>query len=110
MNRERKRRKTVNEEIELKECREYFLRLLERVENRMMKRIEWRRWEEDREEKISKEEIRRVLASLRDGKPSGADGIPNEIWKYEGEKIEGWVWEYCNTVWRGEGHKDGKRD
>jgi len=38
-------------------------------------------------------------------------GIPNEMWKYGGEGIEGWVWRFCSRVellrelWRG---KDGR--
>lgn len=32
----------------------------------------------------------------------GRDGIPNEVWKYEGEEVREWGWKICR-VWRGEG-------
>jgi len=25
------------------------------------------------------------------------------VWKYGGEKLEEWVWKFCNKVWREEG-------
>jgi len=40
---------------------------------------------------------------LGKGKASGIDGIPGDDWKYGGEEIERWVWEFCNKIWREEG-------
>jgi len=37
---------------------------------------------------LEKEEVRRVLEGLKDGKALGVDGVPNEMWKYRGWKIE----------------------
>lgn len=32
------------------------------------------------------------------------DGIPGEVWKYDGEELEGWrLWSFYNRVWKGEG-------
>jgi len=39
---------------------------------------------------------------LREGKASGIDGIPGEVWKYEGEEMEKWIGEFCVRVWKGE--------
>jgi len=36
-------------------------------------------------------------------KAMGVDGIPNEVWKYGGEKLEDRIRQFCNRVWRGEG-------
>jgi len=33
------------------------------------------------------------------------------VWKFGGEEIEGWAWEFCNRIWRGDewpkGWKEG---
>lgn len=42
------------------------------------------RREEDEEEGISKEEIKKVIARIKDGKAAGIDEIPGEVWKYGG--------------------------
>lgn len=39
---------------------------------------------------------------MKNGKASGIDGVPSEVWKYGGEEVEKWVWEICNRVWKGE--------
>lgn len=52
---------------------------------------------------LRKEEIKGALGKLRDKKAIGNDNIPAEVWKYGGEELEGWIWDICNKVWRGEG-------
>lgn len=42
----------------------------------------------DLEENIGREEIRRVIGKLKDGKAVGIGGIPSKAWKYTGEKLE----------------------
>jgi len=54
------------------------------------------------DEMISREEIRSIVRGMKDRKAMGTDEIPNEEWKYGGEKLEEWVWTFCNKVWRGE--------
>jgi len=49
------------------------------------------------------EEVRKAIRKLKDRKAMGEDGVPNEAWKYGGEKTEKWAWEICRRVWRGEG-------
>jgi len=56
----------------------------------------------DVEEKITRGEVKEALKRLKEGKAAGGDGIPGEVWKHGGEKMEGWVWEICNRIWEGE--------
>ncbi|XP_025163183.1 uncharacterized protein LOC112590540 [Harpegnathos saltator] len=42
------------------------------------------------------------MKKLKDNKAVGGDEIPNEAWKYGGERMEEWIREMCNRVWRGE--------
>ena len=110
VNGERKGRKGINEEIELEEWRRYFIKLLGGVEDRVVREEEWKEGreeggeeEEEREEEINRGEIREAIKKLKEGKASGIDEIPNEIWKYGGEEIEEWTWNFCNRIWKGEG-------
>ncbi|XP_018360405.1 PREDICTED: uncharacterized protein LOC108759461 [Trachymyrmex cornetzi] len=106
VNGERKRRKGINKGIEMKEWEGYFKELLGGVEGRMIRGKGKRRkqgWERD----LSREEIRRATRNLKDGKAMGIDGIPNKVWKYEGE-MEEWVWKVCNEIWMGGWSKEWK--
>lgn len=45
------------------------------------------------------------MEKLKKGKGSSEDGMPNEMWKYGGKKVEYWIWIFCCRVWKGEdGH------
>lgn len=44
--------------------------------------------EGDTEVDVSREEIRVAIKKLRDGKAVGINEIPNEVWKYGGERVE----------------------
>lgn len=61
-----------------------------------------------KEEGISREEIKEVIRSIKDGKAMGLDGIPGEVWEYGGR--EEWVWNCCNRISRGEGWPDGWKE
>lgn len=100
VNRERKRRKWVNEEIEMGEWDNYFRELLGGVEWRVVRGIGGNR-EGDGEEGLSRKEVREVIRKLKDGKAVGGDGIPNEVWKYGGEELEEAIRGLCSRVWRG---------
>ena len=52
---------------------------------------------------MEREEIKRVVKDLKDGKAVGGDGIGNEVWKYGGVEVEELLWKIFNTVWKGEG-------
>ncbi|KAL6417803.1 hypothetical protein ACFW04_012524 [Cataglyphis niger] len=88
VNRGRRKRRKVNEDISMEEWDGYFRNLLGGVESKVVigKREDFRSDEE--------KSIDRTV---------GADGIPAEVWKYGGENMEEWIWKICNRVWKGEG-------
>lgn len=106
MNRERRKGKKVNEGIEWDKWKEHFMRLLGGVEDKVVRGKGSDRRGMDKEEEINGEKIK-GLAKLKDGKATGIDGIPNEVWKYGGEAIGKWVKNFCNRIWRGEGWLEG---
>jgi len=116
LSKERGRRKRINEGIEQEEWKEYFMGLLGGVERRVIlggeRKIGGEKGEVDKigeveEIEISGDKIKRAMKRLRDGKAMGLDEIPGEVWKYGGERLERWVRDYCNEVWRGEGWPEG---
>ena len=109
VNRERKRRKRVNEGIKMEAWEEHFKGLLGGVEWRVRRSGRSERGE-DREEGIRKEEIGRVIRNLKEGKAGGGGGIRNEVWKMGGPEVEEWLWSLCNRVWRREGWPEEWRE
>ena len=101
MNRGRKKKRRINERIEIREWEEHFRRVLGGVEWRV--RMRGARGRGDEEEELGREEIKRVVKNLKDGKAAGEDGIQNEVWKYGGEEVEEPLWVVCNRDCRGEG-------
>ena len=99
----------MDDKIKKEEWKEYFMGLLGGVENRVRMGGEGNR-RKGEEEGISKEEVRRVVRSLKEGKAMGGDGIPNEAWKYGGEKGVEVAWEICRRVWEGEGWPQGWKE
>ncbi|XP_071580245.1 uncharacterized protein [Temnothorax nylanderi] len=96
----RKRRKRINEEIKMEDWKEYFMELMGRVANRVVKGEGG--GGRQGEEEIELEEVRKVIEKLKIGKAIGKDGISNEAWKFGGEEMVKWIWEICKRVWRGE--------
>lgn len=78
VNKERRRRKGINEGIEGREWREYFMKLLGGVEGRVIRGGMGRRVD-DGEEELRRSEVRKVLEKLEKGKAMRADGVPNEV-------------------------------
>jgi len=103
VNRERRRRRGVNENIEMREWKEQFMRLLGGVEGKVVRGAGVCKEKGEEEPEIGREEMKRAIKRLREGKASGADGIPGEVWKHGGERLEEWAWEFCNRIWRGDG-------
>ncbi|XP_036148443.1 uncharacterized protein LOC118647507 [Monomorium pharaonis] len=94
VNKDRKKKKRVNEGIGMGEWKEYFMCLLGGVEARVVrggKRIGRESCGNKKEQVISKEEVRRVVNNLKVGKAGGLDGIPNEVWRWGGGRIEEWM-------------------
>ncbi|XP_026827634.1 golgin subfamily A member 6-like protein 22 [Ooceraea biroi] len=84
INKDRNKRKRVNDGKVMEEWKEHFMRLLGEVEGRVVRGMEGRGGDE--EEEISRKEVTEVLQKLKEGKAVGEDGIPNEAWKYGGRK------------------------
>ena len=79
VNRGRKGGTKVNQGIEKEQWREYFMGLL--GGGGVEARVKMGAGEGERdgeEEKISKEEIRKVIRRMKEGKAMGGDEIPNE--------------------------------
>jgi len=109
VNKGRRKRRRVNENIEEREWKDYFMRLLGGVEHRVV-RGNWDRRRKDGEGEISKEEIRGAIRRLKDGKAAGYDRIPGEVWKYGGEDLVDWGWKFCKGCGREKGgRRDGRR-
>jgi len=71
---------TVDDRIEMRKWKEYFMRLLEGVEHRVKEGEGIRR--EEGEEEINREEINAAIRKIREGKAAGIDRVPGEVWKY----------------------------
>lgn len=72
INNEKKRKRRINKGIGMSEWREQFMTLLRGVEERVVKGS-------GREGEISREEIRRIRSSIKNGKAMGLDGISREV-------------------------------
>ena len=59
---------------------------------------------------IRREEIRRVIRNLKEGKAGGGGGIRSEVWKLGGPEVEECLFLLCNRVWRGEGWPEEWRE
>lgn len=70
----------------MRDWKEYFRNLLGGVERRVVMGGKRKRKREG-EKIISREEVRRVTKKLKEKKAMGMDGVPNEVWKYKGEKM-----------------------
>lgn len=91
---ERKERKKMNDGIGIEEWKEYYARILGRVEERVVGRERRLEDEGERKEELGREEMRRAIRNLKDGNNAGMDGITGEVWKYGGEEIERWLWKF----------------
>lgn len=111
VNRERKKRKRIFiffffipsfDGVGGNEWKEHFIRLLGGVEDMVVKGMMEKK-QEDGEEALSREEIKRVLGRLKDGRAAGINGVANKVWKYGGEEIRKWIGQFCYKIWKGEG-------
>lgn len=101
VNRERKRWRGISGGIKEEEWMEYFKEILGGVKGRVVRGRRGDR-RDDVEGEISIEEVKGVVRRIKEGKASGEDGIPGEVWKFGVERLEGYVWEICNRIWKGE--------
>lgn len=84
INRGRKRRRNVNEEISMEDWTKHFMELAKGMERRVVGRKRKRRVERQEEGRLRWEEVQREVKKMKEGKASGGDGIPGEVWKYGG--------------------------
>lgn len=108
VNRERKKWKGINERIGEDEWKEYFMKLLGGVERRVVKGRGGGRGE-DEEQELGRTEVLNIVGRMKKGKVVGLDGLPGEVWKFGEEKVEEWMWKFCNKIWK-DGRKIGRRE
>jgi len=69
VNKERKRRARINEEISLKQCREYFMGVLGGMDRKMVRRKE--RQEKIEETEIERKEVYKITIKMKNRKMKG---------------------------------------
>lgn len=75
VNRERKRKIPIEEEIKIEEWENHFMQLLEGSKDDRIELIERRRREGDQEEEVKNKEIEEQIRKLKRKKAAGVDGI-----------------------------------
>jgi hypothetical protein len=99
INRERKKKESVSEEITMQEWEEYFMKLLEgrKEEGETGTKMKEKQTAPE-ETEITVEEVDRQIKKQKKKVP-GRDGVQNEAWMYETERMG----KLMNGVWRGDG-------
>ncbi|XP_036144952.1 UPF0329 protein ECU05_1680/ECU11_0050-like [Monomorium pharaonis] len=107
INKFRKRRERIDENIELKEWKKHFIELLGGTEKRIIWEEKKEKREERKEEKemankeeITKEELAEQLRELKKGKAPGENEIENEAWRLMLEEIGEVLWKSINRIWK----------
>lgn len=54
---------------------------------------------------MGRSKVKNIVEKLKKRKAAEEDGVPNEVWKYVGERMEEWVWSFCSRY--GEGRDSG---
>jgi len=96
VNRERKRKKGIEDGIKMEDWVEHFKGQLGGVDTRV--RIGHKGRREGEEMDITREEVKKALRKLKEGKAVGGDEIPGEVWKHGGERLREFVWNICNRI------------
>ena len=100
INKERKRKSNINEEITTSEWKTYFCELLNGRSEKP--EIETVRWEIGSElDEITEEEVRESVRELKRNKAAGRDEIKNEAWIYGGSMLVEKIRIVLNQVWKG---------
>lgn len=112
INKFRKKREGIDENIEMEIWNAHFMELLggkkekmtmeeERKEEEEIQRTEEENEEISKEdEEISKEELVRQLKKLKKGKAPGENGIENEAWRLMSEEVGEVFWRLINKIWK----------
>lgn len=80
INKFRKRRERLDEDISKEEWRRHFMEIMEGEEKKIEMEEEVKEEAED-EQKITRNEMIRQLKKLKMGKAPGEDGLENEVWR-----------------------------
>lgn len=67
---------------------EYFAGLLGDIKKKIVGRKRRAENEEEKEEELGREEVRRAIKNIKNGKAVGMDRILGKVWKYGGEEME----------------------
>jgi hypothetical protein len=104
INRERKKKEPVSDEITIEEWEEYLMKLLEdrKEEGEVGTQMKEKQTAPEETEIIA-EEVDRQIRNLKKRKAPGWDGVQNEAWMYGTERMVERMVELMNGVWRGEG-------
>jgi len=86
VNRERRKKRYTNDGIEMGDWVDYFMGLLGGVERRVVRGMRGEKKGDDGE--ITREEVGRAIRKVKMGKAVGGDGIPGEVWRFGGERLE----------------------
>ena len=81
---------------------EYFQELLNRPEPEILPNIQLEAEIPQEEELPTREETLREIKNLRNNKASGIDGIPAELIKYGGDRMDSEIVRIVHTVWNEE--------
>lgn len=103
INKKKKKRRKIDKRIEMIEWKEHFMGVIEGTKERIKEKKGSQGKEEEEEVEISKEELKKAIKRLKDGKATGLDEVPAEVRKYGGERMKDWLCGFCNRVWRREG-------
>ncbi|KAJ3632437.1 hypothetical protein MTP99_009448 [Tenebrio molitor] len=104
INRERKKKESVSEEMKMQEWEEYFMKLLEgrKAEGEAGTQMKEKQTAPEQTE-ITAEEVEKHIRKLKKRKALGRDWVQNEAWMYGTERMLGRMVELMNGVWRGKG-------
>nr|XP_033200100.1 golgin subfamily A member 6-like protein 6 [Bombus vancouverensis nearcticus] len=107
INKYRRRREVVDEEIREEEWKNHCMETLEGTESKEDRRTAVRREEEEskeeREDNIEKEEVILQIRKLKEKKATGEDGLENEVWKYVPKEVGEALWVMLGKIWNGKG-------
>ncbi|XP_024884581.1 trichohyalin-like [Temnothorax curvispinosus] len=98
INKERKKRVPIEEDIKMEEWENHFMQLLEGSKEDRREEVERRSKEEDGELEIQDQEIEEQINNLKRRKAAGVDGIAGEAWKFSDGRIKGKLKEILKKV------------
>lgn len=75
-----------------------FHEIIRRSEALGNKRGRRARKEKGLDKDIDRKEIKKVIRKLKEGKAAEIEGIPKKALKYGEERLEEYMWDFCNKV------------